>query len=86
MPAFVTRSDIVDYTDSDGSVTYHLDTTYRYEVAGAKHWGEFTRGARSKSHSMELLKRYAVETEIEVHYDPTDSATSFLARRDRKDS
>ena len=77
-PAFVTRSEIVTFTDSDGDAHYKLDATYRYEVDGARHWGGFVLGANSKSKCTELLERYAVGTELEVHYDPADTATAVL--------
>lgn len=84
VPAFVTRSEIVKFTDSEGNASYHLDATYRYEVEGVKHWGGFRPSGNSKSDCAKLLKRYAVGTEVEVRYDPADSATSSLALGDGK--
>lgn len=76
VPGCVTHAEVVS---DDGSEVFEVE--YRFEVAGVRHRGDvlqFGHPQKSSAIDQELVDRYAVGTEVEVHYDPADPATAVL--------
>lgn len=78
----VVASDIVRSEDSDGEVQEDLRVAYDYAVAGATLRGNRVslQGSGSGS-SKAKLARYPAGAEVDVFYDPQNSASAVLERK-----
>jgi len=85
VPCTVTAADLHESTDSDGDITYRVDVSYTYTVAGQKYVSDresFTYGSTNigVDRMRERVSRYQQNPQQVCYIDPNDPQAAVLER------